>query len=69
MGIADRIIRVLIAVVFVVLILSGTVSGVLALVLGIIGGIFLLNAASGVCLLYLPFNISTRSPDHHHSAH
>jgi len=68
LGTFDRVMRVIIAIVFAVLILSGTVSGALSLVLGIAGGIFLLTAASGFCPLYTSLGIHTNSP-HHHSVH
>jgi hypothetical protein len=65
-GIADRLIRVIVALVFAVLIFSGTVTGVLSLVIGIVGGIFLLTAASAWSPLYLLFEIKTCQPEHHH---
>ncbi|MFC1619264.1 DUF2892 domain-containing protein [Candidatus Neomarinimicrobiota bacterium] len=59
MGSVDRIIRVILAVVFGVLILLGIVKGVLAWILGILGVIFLVTSLLSRCPLYLPLGIST----------
>lgn len=59
MGTADRIIRTVAAVVIGVLLLTGTLSGTLATVLGILAIVFLLTSAVGWCPLYVPFKIST----------
>ena len=56
----DRIIRVIIAVLFAVLYFTGTVSGTLGLVLLVLGGVFLATAVINFCPLYYPFGISTR---------
>ncbi len=60
MGNVDRTIRVLAAIVIGVLLLTGQLSGTLAVILGIFGIVFLLTSAIGTCLLYIPFKISTR---------
>ena len=60
MGSADRIIRALIAVLFGVLIFTNAVSGVLAIVLGVIAVIFLVTALIGFCPLYTIFGWSTK---------
>ncbi len=59
MGSTDRIIRVILALVFFALILTNTVSGVLAIILGVLGVVFLLTSAIRSCPLYMPFGIST----------
>jgi len=61
MGLADRIIRLLLAIVVVVLIATNRISGVLATVLGILAVIFALTSMFGVCPLYLPFKLSTKA--------
>ncbi|MFI5134784.1 MAG: DUF2892 domain-containing protein [Chitinophagales bacterium] len=68
-GNADRIIRAIVAIVFAYLILSGTVTGILSMLLGIVSGILLLTAVSGCSLIYLPFHFSTRAPHQDHSIH
>jgi hypothetical protein len=60
MGVIDRIIRVVIALVLGVLIYLKVITGILAIVLGVIGGIFILTSIIGICPLYLPFKISTK---------
>ena len=64
-GYADRFIRAMVALVFAALIVSGAVTGVVSLVMGIVGGLFLLTAVSGWCPLYAGIGISTCSEDHH----
>lgn len=59
MGMADRIIRFLIAAVIVVLYLTNVISGTLAIVLLVLAAIFVLTSFISFCPLYLPFGIST----------
>lgn len=61
MGSADRIIRILLAVVFAALYFSGTVEGTTGLVLLILGAVFLLTSVISFCPLYAPFGINTCS--------
>ena len=58
-GKVDRIVRAILGVI-VLLIAFFAVGGAAQIVLWIIGGILLLTAASGYCLLYLPFRFSTK---------
>jgi len=60
MGTIDRVIRVLLAVVFAYLYFSGTVAGVLGIILLVLGIVFLVTALVAFCPLYLPFKLSTR---------
>jgi len=60
MGVLDRIIRTILAVVVIVLYLTNQITGTAAVVLGIIAVVFLLTSLFGVCPLYIPFNISTK---------
>ncbi|MBR9860610.1 DUF2892 domain-containing protein [bacterium] len=59
MGSTDRIIRVILAVVILILFLTGTISGTLGIVLLALGGIFLATSFISFCPLYKPFGIST----------
>lgn len=59
MGNLDRGIRLAIAAIIAVLIVTGTVSGALAIVLGVLAAVFVLTSAIGFCPLYAPFGIST----------
>ena len=60
MGTVDRIIRVLIVAVIAVLYFAGQISGVAAIILGIIAVVFLLTSIFSFCPLYIPFGLSTR---------
>ena len=59
MGTLDRTVRILIAIILGILILTGKISGTLAWVLGIIAVVFLLTSIIGWCPLYVPLGIST----------
>ena len=59
MGNADRIIRVLLAVVFAALYFSGTVTGTLGIVLVVLGAVFLLTSLMSFCPLYTLVGLST----------
>ena len=58
-GKADKIVRVLIAVLFTVLFLNQVITGVMGVILVILAGVFLLTSIVGTCPLYLPFKINT----------
>jgi hypothetical protein len=59
MGTADKVIRILVAVVVVVLYFTHIISGTLAYVLLALAAIFVLTSLVGFCPLYLPFRINT----------
>ena len=59
MGGADRTIRALIAVAIAVLYFTNVITGKLAIVLLIVGAVFLLTSVVGFCPLYAPFGIRT----------
>ena len=63
MGMADRVIRSLIAVVIAVLYFTGVLGGTLALILGVVAVVFLLTSLVSFCPGYLPFGISTAGPE------
>ena len=58
-GQADRIIRVLLAVVFGILYFTQTVTGPLSYILFALGGVFILTAMVGFCPLYTLFGMNT----------
>ncbi len=60
MGRFDRVLRVSLAVLVLVLYLAGVISGTVALVLGVLAVIFVLTGLVGTCPAYLPFGIDTR---------
>jgi hypothetical protein len=60
MGLADRLIRIVLAAAVAVLIVTRQLSTVAAVILGILAVVFLATSIIGTCPLYLPFGISTR---------
>ncbi len=60
MGTADRVIRVLLAIVVGILYLTGEIYGVAAIILGIFAVIFIITSLIGFCPLYVPLKISTK---------
>ncbi len=59
MSSVDRIVRVIIALIFSALYITGTVTGVLAYVLLALGGVFVLTSAINSCPIYSFFGLST----------
>jgi hypothetical protein len=59
MGTIDKVIRILVAIVFLILYFTNTVSGILGIILIVISAIFVLTSLIGSCLLYIPFGINT----------
>ena len=59
MGTIDRVIRILLAIVVIVLYSSGSITGVAAIILGILALVFILTSLMGFCPLYVPLKIST----------
>jgi len=56
----DRIIRVIIAVIFASLYFTGTIGGTLGLILLVVGIVFLLTSFVSFCPIYAMFGISTK---------
>jgi uncharacterized membrane protein len=63
MGTIDKVIRILVAVIVIVLYLTHVISGVLAIVLLALSAIFVVTSLLSFCPLYLPFGISTRKKE------
>ncbi len=61
MGKIDRIVRFLFAIIVILLIIFNQISNVAAIILGIFAIIFLITSATGVCPLYYPLKIDTKS--------
>jgi fatty acid desaturase len=59
MGTIDKIVRIVLALVAVVLYFTNVVTGVFGIVLLVLAGIFVLTSLIGFCPLYFPFGIST----------
>jgi hypothetical protein len=60
MGQTDRIIRLIAAVIFAALYFTGTVSGVVGIILLVLAVVFVLTSIVSFCPLYTLFNLSTR---------
>jgi hypothetical protein len=59
MGSADRYIRPILAIVFIALYFTGTVTGIIGIILLVLAGAFLLTSVVGMCPLYTLFGINT----------
>ena len=60
MGIFDRIVRIIFALVILLLYLNNQITGTALLILGIVSVIFIITAFVGFCPLYVIFRISTK---------
>ena len=63
MGSADRILRILAAIVIAVLYFTGQIEGVVGIILGLLAIILVLTSLVGFCPLYLPFKLSTKKAE------
>ena len=59
MGTADRIIRVIIAAIFITLYFNGVISGVWGIVLSVLSIVFVLTSLVSFCPLYSAFGLSS----------
>lgn len=60
MGLADRAVRFLAAIIVAILYFTNVIGGILAIILLALAVIFILTSFVSFCPLYLPFGISTR---------
>ena len=60
MGTVDRIVRIVLALVLFGLIVTGTVSGVLAIIMGVVAAIFAVTSVVSFCPIYFVTKLSTR---------
>jgi hypothetical protein len=63
MGLSDRVIRILLAVIVAVLYFTNQISGTVAIILGLFAVIFLLTSFVSFCPLYVPLKLSTKKPE------
>jgi uncharacterized membrane protein len=63
MGTIDKVIRILVAVVVVILYFTHVISGVLAIVLLALSAVFVITSLLGFCPLYLPIGLSTKKKE------
>ena len=55
----DRLVRIVLAIIFVALYYTGVLPGTAGLVLSILGGVFVLTSLISFCPLYALFGLST----------
>jgi uncharacterized membrane protein len=63
MGTIDKIVRILIAAIVVLLYFTHVISGTLAIVLLALSAVFVITSLLGFCPLYLPFGLSTKKKE------
>jgi hypothetical protein len=63
MGTIDKVIRILVAVVVLILYLTNVISGTLGIILLALSAVFILTSAIGVCPLYIPLGLSTKKKE------
>lgn len=59
MGLTDKLIRIIAAIVIAVLYFTNQISGTTAIILGVIAVAFVATSFISFCPLYIPFGIST----------
>lgn len=60
MGMTDKAIRFILAIIVGILYYSNIINDTLAIVLGVLAVVFILTSFISFCPLYLPFGINTR---------
>ena len=63
MGTVDKVIRILVAVVVVILYFTNVISGTLGIILLALSAIFVVTSFLSICPLYMPFGLSTRKKE------
>lgn len=59
MGSTDKLIRIIVAIIFAALYFTGTVTGTLGIVLLALGGIFVLTSVISFCPIYAIIGVNT----------
>jgi uncharacterized membrane protein len=59
MGVIDRVLRILVAIILAILYFTSTVTGTFGIVLLVLAGVFVLTSIISFCPLYLPFGLKT----------
>ena len=59
MGLTDKVIRFILAIIIAILYYNNTISGTLAIILGILALVFLITSFVSFCPLYILFGINT----------
>jgi hypothetical protein len=69
MGMIDRVLRTILAIVVFALYIGGQLTGIAAVILGIFAVIFLVTSFTGVCPVYTWLGITTLKGDKHDEGH
>jgi hypothetical protein len=59
-GTIDKVVRIIVALIIILLFVSNKIEGTTAIVLLVLSGIFILTSFISFCPLYYPFGISTK---------
>lgn len=59
MGTIDRVIRLFLAAIFVILNIAGVTTGTFAIILWVVAVVFILTSLASTCPLYIPLKVST----------
>ena len=59
MGLTDKVVRIVVAIVLAILFFTKVVTGTLGIIFLVVAVIFLLTSAISFCPLYAPFGLST----------
>jgi hypothetical protein len=60
MGTTDRVVRTFVAILLLILLFSGEITGTVGVILAIVAIVFLITSLVSFCPLYVPMKISTR---------
>lgn len=63
MGIVDKVIRILVAIVIAALYFTNVITGTLGIVLLVLAAVFLLTSFVSICPLYLLFGLKTNKTE------
>lgn len=63
LGSVERILRVFVALVVAILYFTNQISGVAAIVLGLIAAAFILTSSAGFCPIYASMNFFAKKPE------
>jgi len=63
MGMVDRILRIVVALIIAILFFTKVLTGTLGIILLVVAGVFILTSLVSFCPLYLPFGLNTRKKE------
>jgi len=63
MGTIDKVVRIIVALIIILLFVSNKIEGTTAIVLLVLSGIFIFTSFISFCPLYYPFGISTKKQE------